>query len=97
MLQAYAQDLQILNNDEMSEANGEKLIRECDYKMEQIKQTMKRLEQDRSNIQNKLDENISEAQSLNSRRGSLENINEQKMRVSFYKIVKKRKITTLPF
>uniref|UniRef100_A0A1I8MVV4 Structural maintenance of chromosomes protein 5 n=1 Tax=Musca domestica TaxID=7370 RepID=A0A1I8MVV4_MUSDO len=80
MLQAYAQDLQILNNDEMSEANGEKLIRECDYKMEQIKQTMKRLEQDRSNIQNKLDENISETQSLNSRRGSLENINEQKMR-----------------
>lgn len=65
----------------MSDANREKQLRECELKMEQIKQEIKRLNQEHRNVQNNLDECIPEKQSLKSRLESLQNVGEQTMKV----------------
>ncbi|XP_061391212.1 structural maintenance of chromosomes protein 5 [Musca vetustissima] len=80
MLQVYAQDLKILNTEEMSNPNREQRLREYDLKMEQLRQAINHLNQEHRNIQNKLEENIPEIQSLKSRLESLENVSEQKMK-----------------
>uniref|UniRef100_A0A1I8PBI1 Structural maintenance of chromosomes protein 5 n=1 Tax=Stomoxys calcitrans TaxID=35570 RepID=A0A1I8PBI1_STOCA len=80
MLQAYAQDWKNLKGEEVAVEAQETHLRECELKMEQIKQETKRLNQEHRNLQNKLDECIPESQSLKSRLESLENIKEQKLK-----------------
>ncbi|XP_073840909.1 structural maintenance of chromosomes 5 isoform X2 [Musca autumnalis] len=80
MLQVYAEDLKILNTEEMSKTNREKQIRELELKCEQIKQATKRLDQQHRNLLNQLEENIPETQALKSRLESLENVSEQKLK-----------------